>query len=66
MKRKLTNKQKAYMVEYQKNNLRRYKLQLNANHDTRMIEYLDSVDNVNAYLKSLVQADMDKNKNESM
>lgn len=62
MKRKLTNKQKAYMVDYQKTKTRRINFQLSLEHDSDILEYLDSVPNKNAYLKELVRADI-KRKN---
>lgn len=62
MKRKLTNKQKAYMVEYNKNNTRRIAFTLNYNTEKEMIEYLEQIPNKNAYLKSLIKTDMEKHK----
>lgn len=62
MGRKLTNKAKAYMVEYQKANVKQIKFTLNYNTDEDMIAYLETVPNKNAYLKDLVRADMKKQK----
>ena len=62
MKRKLTNKQKAYMVDYQKTKTRRINFQLSLEYDSDILEYLDSIPNKNAYLKELVRADI-KQKN---
>lgn len=60
MKRKLTNKQKAYMVEYQKNNVKQVKLALNLTIDKDILDFLETIPNNNAYLKQLIREDMKK------
>ena len=60
-KKKLTNKQKAYIVEYNKNNTRRIAFTLNYNTEKEMIDYLEKIPNKNGYIKSLIAADMAKN-----
>ena len=60
-KKKLTNKQKAYIVEYNKNNTRRIAFTLNYNTEKEMIDYLENIPNKNGYIKSLIAADMAKN-----
>lgn len=61
-RKKLTNKQKAYMVEYNKNNTRRIAFTLNYNTEKDLIDYLESIPNKNAYLKALIKADIEKNR----
>ena len=58
--KKLTNRQKAYMVDYQKTHLKKIKLQLNIEHDADILEWLESQPNKNAYLKTLIRQDMEK------
>lgn len=64
MRKKATNKQKAYIYEYQKENTRRINFQLNKIHDADILEFLDSLENKNLYLKNLVRDDMKKKKAE--
>lgn len=59
-RKKLTIKQKAYMIEYAKNNCKQVKLQLNKEYDKDIIEWLDQQPNKNAYLKQLIRNDMNK------
>ena len=63
MKKKLTNKQKAYMVEYNKNNTRRIAFTLNYNTEQDLIDFIEQQPNKNAFLKSLIRAEMEKQKN---
>lgn len=58
MKKKATNKQKAYIIEYNKNNYRRINFQLHKTNEADLIEYLESQPNINAYLKDLIRKDM--------
>ena len=63
MKKKLTNKQKAYMVEYNKNKTRRIAFTLNYNTEQDLIDFIEQQPNKNAFLKSLIRAEMEKQKN---
>lgn len=57
-RKKATNKQKAYIVEYMKNNCKRISLQLNIENDKDIIEWMNHQENKNAYLKQLIRDDM--------
>ena len=61
-RKKATIKQKSYMLDYQKQNIKQVKFTLNYNTDQEMIDYLEKIQNKQAYLKSLIAADMKKNK----
>lgn len=58
MRKKATNKQKAYINEYNKANYKAILFKLHKSHEPKMIEYLETVGNVNGYIKSLIAADM--------
>lgn len=60
MKTKTTISQKAAMLKYQKSSIKQVKFTLNRTIDQDIIEYLESLDNVQGYLKDLVRADMKK------
>ena len=60
MRKKATNKQKAYQVEYHKNNTTRIRFQLNNVYDADIIEFMNLLPNKNGYLKDLVREDMKK------
>lgn len=57
---KTTIKQKAYMMQYQKDHVRRINFQLNKTHDSDILAFLDTLPNKNTYLKNLVREDMKK------
>lgn len=59
-KKKATIKQKAYIMDYQKENVKQIKFTLNKIHDLDIIEYLDGIQNKNGYLKDLIRQDMKK------
>ena len=46
---------KDYDLKYQKNNIKRVYLALNKEHDKDIIEYLDSLDNVNGEIKEVLR-----------
>ena len=56
--KKTTIRQKAYAMNYMKNHTKRYKIQLNTDHDSEVIAFLDSLENKNGYLKDLIRQDM--------
>ena len=49
---------KKYNKNYMKNNCVRFVLLLNKNTDGDIIDYLQSVENKNAYIKKLIRNDM--------
>lgn len=55
-------KQYEYIDKYQKANIRRITVKLNRKTDQKLIEKIDSVDNVQGYIKSLIEADIEKEK----
>ena len=59
-KKKATIKQKAYIMDYQKENVKQIKFTLNKIHDLDIIDYLDTIPNKNGYLKDLIRQDMEK------
>lgn len=59
-RKKATIKQKAYIMDYQKENVKQIKFTLSKIHDLDIIEYLDGIQNKNGYLKDLIRADMKK------
>lgn len=46
---------KDYDLKYQKENIKRVYLTLNKEHDKDIIEYLDSLDNVNGEIKEVLR-----------
>ena len=59
-RKKATNKQKAYIAEYNKNNYRRINFSLHKEYDKEIIEQLEKQDNISGYLKALIIADIEK------
>ena len=51
-----------YNIDYIKANQRQFMLKVNRNIDPDMVAWLESKDNVQAYLKELIRADMEKQK----
>ena len=60
MAKKATNKQKAAIIEYNKNNYRRINLSLHKTYETDLIEQLEKQENIAGYIKNLIRADMEK------
>ena len=60
MRKKATNKQKAYINEYNKENYRRFTVKLHKTLEPEMIAFLETKENVNAYLKDLIKREMEK------
>ena len=58
MRKKATNKQKAYINEYNKTNYKRYGIKIHKTYEPKLADYLESIDNVNGYIKNLILADM--------
>ena len=57
-RKKATNKQKAYIVEYQKTNVKQVKLDLSKIYDADIIEFLETIPNRAGYIKQLIRDDM--------
>ena len=51
---------RKYEVEYVKKNLRQFMLKLSRLYEPEMVEWLESKDNVQAYLKELIRKDMEE------
>lgn len=60
----MDNKTK-YDLVYAKKNVKQIKMNLNLNTDTDIIEWLDTQQNKQGYLKELIRADMKKQKRKS-
>lgn len=58
MRKKATNKQKVYIQQYKKDNCKRISFELNSNYDQDIIEFLNSKDNKQGYLKELIRKDI--------
>lgn len=54
----------AYQTEWDRKNIRRVSLKINKNSESDMIDWLDRKPNKQAYIKSLIKADMSKSKKE--
>lgn len=52
-------KQHEYVEKYQKENIRRVVVKLNKKTDQRIIKKINSVDNVQGYIKGLILKDID-------
>ena len=57
-RRKATLRQKVYIMDYQKENVKQIKIALNRETDADIIAYLDTLPNKNGYLKQLIRDDM--------
>lgn len=50
--------QRKAIVKYDKNNIKRIVLKLNIKTDNDIIQYLNTKDNINGYIKELVRNDI--------
>ena len=57
-------KRKAYNIEYIKNFQRQFMLKVNRKTEPEMVEWLESQESVQTYLKQLIQEDMNRKKGE--
>ena len=48
--------------KYQKEHIKVYRIKLNDRTDFALIQHLDSLDNVQGYIKALIRSDIDKKK----
>lgn len=62
MKEETKKKKSIYDLNYKKKNIKRINLDLNFNTDLDIINYLQTKENKNAYLKALIRQEMKKNK----
>lgn len=62
MKEEAKKKKSVYDLNYKKKNIKRINLDLNFNTDLDIINFLQTKENKNAYLKSLIRQEMQKNK----
>lgn len=60
MRKKATNKQKAYIQDYNEKNYRRINFPLHRVIDADILEHLEKQPNKRQYLKDLIKADMEK------
>lgn len=51
----ITEAQKRATIKYEKQNIKRIVLKLNVKTDSDIIQYLNTKDNINGYLKELVR-----------
>ena len=58
----MPTKYQDYNISYVKANIRQFMLKVNRKLDPEMVDFLESKDNVQAYLKELIKADMEKQK----
>lgn len=54
----MPTKRTEYQYKYDKDNTKQYRLKLNITHDQDIIKHLDSMDNKQGYIKSLIRQDM--------
>ena len=54
----ITEAQKRATIKYEKENIKRIVLKLNIKTDNDIIQYLNTKDNINGYLKELVRNDI--------
>ena len=55
-------KRKAYNIEYIRNYQRQFMLKVNRKTEPEMVEWLESQESVQTYLKQLIQEDMKRKK----
>lgn len=53
---------KASIKRYQTANIKQISLQLNKKTEADLLEYIESLDNKQGYIKALIRADMERNK----
>lgn len=54
----------AYNTDYIRKNLRQFMVKVSRIHEPELVEWLEGKDNVQAYIKGLIKADMEKSKQE--
>lgn len=56
----MSDKYQTPQERYASKTIRRYALNLNRNTDSDILEYLEKLDNVQGYIKSLIRSDLDR------
>lgn len=59
----VSEKRKKYEIDYIKQNQRQFMLKVNRKTDPDMVDWLESQENVQAYLKDLIRKDMEARTN---
>ena len=59
----VSEKRKQYEIDYIKQNQRQFMLKVNRKTDPDMVDWLESHENVQAYLKDLIRKDMESRTN---
>ena len=59
----VSEKRKQYEIDYIKQNQRQFMLKVNRKTDHDMVDWLESQENVQAYLKDLIRKDMESRTN---
>lgn len=59
-RKKATNKQKAYIQDYNRDNYRRVNLSLHRTIEKDLVDQIEKQDNIAAYIKNLIRQDMEK------
>lgn len=55
----VSDKRKQYEIDYIRNNQRQFMLKVNRKLEPEMVAWLESQENVQAYLKELIKKDME-------
>lgn len=58
----IMNRKTEYDLAYAKQNIRRVTIGFNRNTDSDLIDYVESIENMQKYLKDLIRQDMEKRK----
>ena len=51
-----------YLNKYEKDNLRQIRLKINRKTEPELLEWIEKKDNIQGYIKRLIQEDMEKEK----
>ena len=54
--------QTEYLARYEKENLRQIRLKINRKTEPELLEWIEKQDNIQGYIKRLIQEDMEKGK----
>ena len=55
---------RQYNIDYVKSNIRQFMVKVSRVHEPEMIEWLESKDSIQSYIRELIRADMEKQKEE--
>ena len=58
--------QTEYMAAYEKDNLRQIRLKINRRTEPELLEWIEKQDNIQGYIKRLIQEDMNRGGNGTM